>query len=529
MSQLFFGYSRSMDIKVGKMKSKPFSKHLNILAILMGLYIMSCSTPSDAQDRPAYNAGMFYPKNPRELRQSIQNYLNDPEIDQLPGKPFGLISPHAGYPYSGLVAAYGFAQLKGKSYDAVVVISPCHVDYFPFASVYNGESYTTPLGKLPVEKSITEKLIKSSKLIRMSDKGHNIGMAGRAEQSLEVQLPFIQETLGEIPIVPIVLGSMDWNVIQALGNQIGKIAKKHNILIIASSDLSHYHNYNDCNKIDKSFIKILADFSIEKLYEGIVSKQVEACGGGPILTLMIAAKMNNATDIEILKYANSGDVSFGDRSRVVGYLSAAFYKESKANKKDTSMGTTGNHNRDLTRDEQLFLIQLAEDVIKAVVNKDRIPVPKDIPAICKEMRGAFVTIEKHHQLRGCIGYILPVYPLYETVIEVAQSAALRDPRFPPVTPKELKDLEVEVSVLTVPEKIDDPSIVEVGKHGIIMKRGLYQGLLLPQVATEYGWDRVTFLEHTCLKAGLERDAWKDKATEIQIFSAQVFNRKTLGK
>ena len=511
------------------MKSKPFSKHLNILAILMGLYIMSCSTPSDAQDRPAYNAGMFYPKNPRELRQSIQNYLNDPEIDQLPGKPFGLISPHAGYPYSGLVAAYGFAQLKGKSYDAVVVISPCHVDYFPFASVYNGESYTTPLGKLPVEKSITEKLIKSSKLIRMSDKGHNIGMAGRAEQSLEVQLPFIQETLGEIPIVPIVLGSMDWNVIQALGNQIGKIAKKHNILIIASSDLSHYHNYNDCNKIDKSFIKILADFSIEKLYEGIVSKQVEACGGGPILTLMIAAKMNNATDIEILKYANSGDVSFGDRSRVVGYLSAAFYKESKANKKDTSMGTTGNHNRDLTRDEQLFLIQLAEDVIKAVVNKDRIPVPKDIPAICKEMRGAFVTIEKHHQLRGCIGYILPVYPLYETVIEVAQSAALRDPRFPPVTPKELKDLEVEVSVLTVPEKIDDPSIVEVGKHGIIMKRGLYQGLLLPQVATEYGWDRETFLEHTCLKAGLERDAWKDKATEIQIFSAQVFNRKTLGK
>jgi len=110
---------------------------------------------------------------------------------------------------------------------------------------------------------------------------------------------------------------------------------------------------------------------------------------------------------------------------------------------------------------------------------------------------------------------------------VAQSAALKDPRFDPVQPKELPDLEIEISVLTVPEKITDPSIIEVGKHGIIMKRGFYQGLLLPQVATDYGWDRETFLEHTCLKAGLPRDAWKDKNTEISIFSAQVFNRETL--
>lgn len=191
------------------------------------------------------------------------------------------------------------------------------------------------------------------------------------------------------------------------------------------------------------------------------------------------------------------------------------------------MQNKDDKNRYLNTAEQEFLMQLAEDVINACVKGQPIPQPQEIPAICKEKRGAFVTIEKHGRLRGCIGYILPVYQLYETVIEVAQSAALRDPRFNPVTPDELKDLDLEISVLTVPEKIDDPSIIKVGKHGIIIKRGFYQGLLLPQVATDYGWDRETFLEHTCQKAGLPPNAWKDKNTEISIFSAQVFNRETL--
>jgi len=527
MPKLFKNNSRRLELK--KFLMKVDFSIFKYFIIILGVSVMmiECSKTGNAKDRPAYNAGMFYPKNPQELSQTVQNYLNNSEIDQISGKPFGLIAPHAGYPYSGPVAAYGYAQLKGRSYDAVIVISPCHVDYFPFASIYSGDSYTTPLGKLSVDKAIAKELVTTNKYILLSTKGHDIGQTGRAEHSLEVQLPFIQETLGDVPIVPIVLGNMDWAVIQTLGDQIGKVAKAHDLLVIASSDLSHFHNYKDCRDIDLKFINILKSFSIEELYQGMVTRKVEACGGGPIIALMLAAKMNDATNIETLRYANSGDVPFGDLSRVVGYLSAAFYKEPKAKKKDPSMGTTGNQNRDLTRDEQLFLIQLAEDVIHAAVKNKPIPVPQDIPAICKEKRGAFVTVEKHHNLRGCIGYILPVYPLYQTVIEVAQSAALKDPRFNPVSPKELNDLEIEVSVLTVPERITDPSVIEVGKHGIIMKRDYYQGLLLPQVATEYGWDRETFLEHTCQKAGLPPDAWKDKATEISIFSAQVFNRKTL--
>jgi len=184
---------------------------------------------------------------------------------------------------------------------------------------------------------------------------------------------------------------------------------------------------------------------------------------------------------------------------------------------------------ELKHDEQVWLLDLAEATVKAVVTSQSMPNLKEIPPKMKENRGAFVTLEKNHELRGCIGYILPIYPLYETVMKVAKSAALEDPRFQPVSERELKDITVEVSVLTVPEVITNPNVIEVGKHGIIIRRGYYQGLLLPQVATDYGWDRETFLGQTCLKAGLPRDAWKDKSAEIQIFSAQVFNRETVNE
>jgi len=489
--------------------------------------MIGCSKTGNAKDRPAYNAGMFYPKDPQELRADINSYLADAGQAVISQKPFGLISPHAGTPYSGPVAAYGYTLVRDQKYEAVVIVAPCHVDYFSFASIYDGDAYRTPLGRVPVAKALAQELVSENRLIQFSSRGHVVSsMSGRADQSIEVQVPFLQIVLKDTPIIPIIIGSMDWAVLENLGQQLGKFVQQHDVLIIASSDLSHYHSYKECQNIDQKFIKLLEKQDVNELYQALTSQEIEACGGGPILTLLIAAQANQATTIKTLKYANSGDVPFGDKSRVVGYLSAAIYKSNnpKSNNPKPNEQLKSGY---LDRSEQMFLLDLAENVIQACVKGKPIPKPTNIPPICQEKRGAFVTIEKHGQLRGCIGYILPMYPLYETVIEVAQSAALKDPRFDPVQPKELPDLEIEISVLTVPEKISDPSTIEVGKHGIIMKRGFYQGLLLPQVATDYGWDRETFLEHTCLKAGLPRDAWKDKNTEISIFSAQVFNRETL--
>ena len=183
----------------------------------------------------------------------------------------------------------------------------------------------------------------------------------------------------------------------------------------------------------------------------------------------------------------------------------------------------------LNYDEQIFILKLAEDTVQNVVNGKKPKIPKNLPLITLEKRGAFVTLHKFGQLRGCIGYVLPYKKLYETIIEMGESAALQDPRFNAVKPSELKDIEIEVSVLTIPQVIKNIEEIKVGKHGIIISKGYHQGLLLPQVATEYNWDRETFLKHTCQKAGLPMDAWKNDNIEIQIFSAQVFSKENLEK
>jgi len=479
----------------------------------------------EAQDRPAAAAGSYYNADPIALALECKQYIEQAKPEKSDIKPLAIISPHAGYAYSGSVAGYAFRSLQGQHYDAAIVISPCHVDYFPFASVYSGDAYVTPLGKVEIDKKLAADCVTLDNNVRFSERGHVTPFYQRGEHSLEIQLPLLQTVLPGIPIVPIVLGTMDRTVIQSLGESLSEIVSKKNVLLIASSDLSHYHDYGNCQKIDKRLMQSLQKMNPDPFYSGLISKDFEACGGGPITAVLIAARAAGANSVDILQYLNSGDVAGGDRSRVVGYMAAAIYKSTKSEEID--MQTHSLQEGELTREEELFLLQLAENTVKAVVSGEDLAVPENIPKTMREKRGAFVTLEKNHQLRGCIGYIMPIYPLYETVINVAESAALKDPRFNPVTPDELKDISVEVSVLTVPRKITDPAIIEVGKHGIIIKKGFYQGLLLPQVATDYGWDRKTFLEHTCMKAGLAKNAWKDRETEIRIFSAQVFNRESI--
>jgi len=170
-------------------------------------------------------------------------------------------------------------------------------------------------------------------------------------------------------------------------------------------------------------------------------------------------------------------------------------------------------------------LALARKTIKNVLEEKALPKPKYKYKLFKEKRGAFVTLNINRMLRGCIGYIFAIKPLEDTIIDMAQAAAFRDPRFPPLVKDEFENLEVEISVLTPIREIEDVEEIEVGKHGVIIERGGNSGLLLPQVATEYGWDRETFLEHTCQKAGLPKDSWKKKDTTIRIFSADIFHEE----
>lgn len=178
---------------------------------------------------------------------------------------------------------------------------------------------------------------------------------------------------------------------------------------------------------------------------------------------------------------------------------------------------------DLSVTDQKVLFKVARDSIRAHLKGEKAPLPREVSPILREPRGVFVTLNRQGRLRGCIGYLEAVKPLIEAVQDMAVSAAFCDPRFPPLTESELADLEVEISILTPMRRIESIEEIQVGRHGLYLEQGARRGLLLPQVATEYGWDRLTFLKQTCIKAGLPQDAWQDPATRIYVFSAQILH------
>jgi len=461
--------------------------------------------------RPPAVAGAFYTSDPEALSVQIKDFINKVPKKKLPGKIIALISPHAGYMYSGQVAAYGYKLIEDKNFDTVMVIAPSHRVSFHGASVYPKGAYQIPLGLIPVDSELAQQLIKQDASISYVRQAHT------QEHSLEVQLPFLKSLLGDFRLMPIVMSPYyDFAACESLSESIYKVVKDKNVLIVASSDLSHFHPYNTAVKLDKIVIDHVKNFDAKALFQDTSSGRCEACGAGPMITTMLLAKKLGANKSELLYYANSGDVT-GDKSGVVGYMSAVFYKnpeQKKVKKAGIELG--------LSDEEKEILHKIAKAAIESQCYKKPFTEIAITSETLKEKRGAFVTLHKHGNLRGCIGYIRAQKPLYETIREMASAAAFHDSRFKPVTKDELKDIEIEISVLTPLKKIDSIEEIEVGKHGIYITKGLYSGILLPQVATEYRWDRKTFLEHTCTKAGLPTDAWKEKDTEIYTFSADIF-------
>jgi AmmeMemoRadiSam system protein B/AmmeMemoRadiSam system protein A len=462
-------------------------------------------------------AGQFYPSDPAALRKEIEDFLRKAEPHGIPGEIITLISPHAGYMYSGHVAAAGYSLLEKGQFETVVVISPCHVEFFRFASIYDGDAYETPLGRVEVDRELSEKIASLSDFVRIAPDGHGIGRNGRGEHSLEVQIPFLQVALGDFRIVPIVMGDQSQDIVDGLGAALAGALADRNVLIVASTDLSHFHDDGTARNLDGEFIERLEAFDISGLKNSIASGKTEACGGGPSAAAMIAASGLGGSECTILKYANSGDIS-GDRGNVVGYVSAAISGTRAA---DPSDG-------DVDRDTRIFLLRHARWVIRDHLGMDSTEIDKPDSPILDEKRGGFVTLKKNGRLRGCIGYIEAVKPLFETVTEMAYSAAFNDYRFEPVDRDEVDELAIEISVLSPVRVIDDPSEIIVGRHGIILSAVGKRGLLLPQVAVEYGWDRDTFLDQTCIKAGLPKGAWRKSMTTIEIFSAEIFSEEELG-
>ncbi len=465
--------------------------------------------------RPAAVAGAFYPADPKELTQMIDDLLAKATPPPVDGEILAAVAPHAGYPYSGPVAAWTYAALRGHKYSHVVVIAPSHYVGFDFTSVYDGDAYTTPLGQVPVDKEFARRLAKMSSTIQLSDKGHQ-ATRDAPEHSVEVELPWLQTVLGNFELVPIVMGDQSYESSRALGVALARMLRNdHDTLVLASSDLSHYHIYDDAETIDHKTLHALEAWDYLSMSRNFETRVWEACGGAPIVAAMIYAERMGANRAEVLKYANSGDVT-SDHSRVVGYSADLFVKSPHAADAVPAFS--------LTDAEKAELLAVARKSVESMIQRNELysPSPSASETLDREY-GAFVTLTEGGALRGCIGYTSPMKPLYMTVRDTATLAALRDPRFRPVTAQELPQLAYEISVLSPLRRVTEIEQIKVGRDGLLMKNGNSEGLLLPQVPVQQKWDRQTFLEQTCRKAGMDLNCWKDENTDIFSFTAVVFN------
>ncbi|MCD6249151.1 MAG: AmmeMemoRadiSam system protein B [candidate division Zixibacteria bacterium] len=471
-------------------------------------------------------AGSWYPGKVSDLVKQIAGFYAEVDKVALSGRPQALICPHAGYQYSGKVAASAFKLLEGEEYDTVVIVAPYHrPEFFQGCSVYDGDGYQTPIGVIETDHELAERIAGINPLVYRSRQGHGTG-ASRAEHALEIQLPFLQVVLGDFRLVPIIMGDQDEASVHALGEVLGSVLRERNCLMVASTDLSHFHNDKQARELDGRVQKAIEAFDPDGLLDLLSSGEGEACGGGPTAAVMLAAKRLGSTEVRTVDYATSGNTT-GDFSEVVGYLSAAIVMGTKAQTKledhqNSQIGMTAARKRDETLPDDLkpILRRIARKAISA-----RLKGFEHTPEYSESLdirRGAFVTLKIDGKLRGCIGQTHAREPLYQLIAEMAVAAAFDDPRFPALTEEEWDRLEYEISVLTPLQRVKDFKQIKIGRDGLIVKLDVHTGLLLPQVATEYGWNTTQFLEQTCLKAGLPKESYKDKYAEVYRFSAEVF-------
>jgi AmmeMemoRadiSam system protein B/AmmeMemoRadiSam system protein A len=460
--------------------------------------------------RPSALAGTWYPADPGQLRRMVNSMLQKATATLPPrARLIGLIVPHAGYRFSGPVAASAYRLLRGRRIDRVLILAPSHRYRVRGVSVFKGRAYATPLGQVPLDREISDRL--------RGRPGFGYAWAvHQREHSLEIQLPFLQVVLGKFKLIPGVMGDANLYLARIAARAVVSVVGRRRVLLIASTDLSHFYTEKKAHALDRVLIDHVKNLDVYGLARSLATKKCHACGSGPLLAVMIAAKKLGANRVKILKYATSADAG-GGRSRVVGYLAAALYHLPGAGSRRPSSGG-GVYSAAQRR----HLKAIARRVVVARLAGRPRPTIKPRFAALSRRRGVFVTIKSHGRLRGCIGHIRADKPLYLAVADAALAAAFSDPRFRPVTRAELPGLDFEISVLSPFRPVKDPAKIVIGRHGLFIVRGPRAGLLLPQVPVEHGWDRNRFLVAICRKAGLAEGDWKSSQTRLYSFTAEVF-------
>ena len=464
--------------------------------------------------RPATQAGRFYENNPRILSHEVDSLLAQHAKDGTIDNVAALIVPHAGYYFSGNVAASAYARLHPeKPYKRIFLLGPSHHEWLDGASV-NSEAdfYATPLGEVKVDREVARQLMETDSVFSYQPKAHD------REHCLEVQLPFLQRQFKDVPpIVPIIISTNDFAKLQQMADVLKPWFTDENLFII-SSDFSHYPSYADACEVDAKTGKAVESGNVEEFIaaiesnarSGIRNLATSACGEFPIITLMLM--LDGHYEVKHMMYQNSGDIDNHDHSRVVGYHAFAILR---GEEKGFS----------LSDEEKQMLKKIAYESIKDSLDGKGIAVANSqfstLTPTLKEKCGAFVSLHKQGRLRGCIGHFGEDMPLYKIVAEMARAAAFEDPRFSPVNRNELDDLDIEISVLTPMRRIHSLDEFELHKHGIYIRKGYRSGTFLPQVADEVNWSKEEFVGHCSQdKAGLGWNGWRD--AELYVYEAIVF-------
>lgn len=501
---------------------------------------------SDRIRQPAV-AGTFYPGVPELLKATVEEQLaSAPQVIKPDEALFGLIVPHAGYKYSGPVAAVAYKQLIGRSYQTVILMGPSHFAHFEGAAIPDVDAFATPLGEVDLSNKVT--ILAKKPPFAVNPPALVEPPQGRLsfwttqptphtfEHCLEVQLPFLQTVLPSFEIVPIVFGAVDY---EEAAEAIAAIWDEQT-LIVASSDLSHYLPYRRAVEVDRRTLEAICQLDFRYL-EGLrYQSRISPCGSTAILVLMWLAR-HLGWQPTLLDYRNSGDTS-GDRSAVVGYAAVAFSRPSEEGHADdeqgppeeTSRGENGPESAtpetgtlpNLTEEERQFLINLAWQTLRQFVFDRSLPkIPLEVvPPRLREPWACFVTLRRQGMLRGCIGTLTADQPLYLAVMENARNAA-RDPRFPILEDWELDDLSVEISILSKPRRLEYRTPEELlkklrpGVDGVILQWHGARATFLPQVWEELP-DPEQFLTHLSHKAGLPGDIWQHPETRIWTYQAE---------
>ena len=487
------------------------------------------STNQAGRVREPAVAGLFYPGDKAELSRLIDRLLAAAPAQKV-GHVRALVCPHAGYRYSGQTAAFAYKLLQGRSVDTVILLAPSHYAAFRGASVSSADWFRTPLGDVPISEKARGLSKKAPFVLEPRCFVQRPGWSGQSsrplpptgedtpdtwEHSDEVQVPFLQKTLGRFKLLPIVLGEGDPDEVAR-----GLVPLLDDrTLLVASSDLSHYHPYDRAKALDAKCVTAMTNLDLAAM------RGEEACGKAPILTIMNLARLKG-WKARLLDYRNSGDSTGDKEGGVVGYAAVAFCE---AGDQAAPAATAG-----YSREEKKFLMDLAKRTVREVVTVGKLPDldEKTVPARLTEKKGCFVTLTKQGQLRGCIGHIIAQEALYRAVMVNARSAAIHDYRFSRVESSELGELQFEVSILTDPQPLEFSSPEDLlqklqpHKDGVVLRIGARSSTFLPQVWEQIA-DKVEFLNHLSAKGGNDPADWRKPGTAVSIYHVEAFKESEL--